>query len=235
MATAANGTELCRCRTTTPTRCLQCPSTQATTLCRCPPWYSGFGNVGKSSRLKVHLKPPTPSPPQLCQLCPTSRFTMEPCTQICWALDPIAYNAGLVCANVQLMRTGRFRLYDYGSPEDNKAHYGTSKPPDIAQHYHLLQDLPIDLVAGRQDGIIPPEDVLLHYKAMEQAGVQVQSCCCCDAAEGLQDVIFTEDERKHHINGSSIWFFFLLIKACDMPARQACPTGNGICNTCFWF
>lgn len=98
---------------------------------------------------------------------------------------------------MQLMRTGRFRLYDYGSPEDNKAHYGTSKPPDIAQHYHLLQDLPIDLVAGRQDGIIPPEDVLLHYKAMEQAGVQVTYK---EFNVGHLDVTFAvKDDIRHYV------------------------------------
>jgi hypothetical protein len=40
---------------------------------------------------------------------------------------------------MQLIRSRRFRLYDYGSAAANYAHYRQEEPPDIAANYHLLQ------------------------------------------------------------------------------------------------
>lgn len=75
---------------------------------------------------------------------------------------------------MQLLKSGRFRLYDYGSPAANRARYGTPRAPDLAQGYGTLVGLPVDLVAGRQDGIIHHQDVMRHYEAMKAAGVQVR-------------------------------------------------------------
>jgi hypothetical protein len=61
---------------------------------------------------------------------------------------------------IQLMRCGRFQLYDYGSPAANSARYGAPAPPDVAALYPLLAGLPVDLVAGRSDGVIAREDVV---------------------------------------------------------------------------
>ena len=58
------------------------------------------------------------------------------------------------------MRSGRFQLYDYGSPAANAARYGADAPPDVAALYPLLAGLPVDLVAGRSDGVIAREDVV---------------------------------------------------------------------------
>ncbi len=58
------------------------------------------------------------------------------------------------------MRCGRFQLYDYGSPAANSARYGAPAPPDVAALYPLLAGLPVDLVAGRSDGVIAREDVV---------------------------------------------------------------------------
>ncbi|GAB4815151.1 hypothetical protein N2152v2_002197 [Parachlorella kessleri] len=73
---------------------------------------------------------------------------------------------------LQLMRTGKFELYDYGSPAANRAQYGSPRPPELPSLYHLMADLPVDLVAGAQDGIIAADDVMRHYEAMRQGGLQ---------------------------------------------------------------
>jgi lysosomal acid lipase/cholesteryl ester hydrolase len=75
---------------------------------------------------------------------------------------------------MQLMANGaRFTLFDYGSPAANAARYGTPQPPDVAAHYALLRGLPVDLVAGRSDGVVALEDVGAHYAAMQGAGLEV--------------------------------------------------------------
>jgi hypothetical protein len=73
---------------------------------------------------------------------------------------------------VQLWRSGRFRLYDYGSPAANAARYGHAAPPDVASEYWRL-DIPIDICAGSHDGVIPPANVRRHIAAMRGAGVDV--------------------------------------------------------------
>lgn len=56
-------------------------------------------------------------------------------------------------------------MYDYGSAADNAAHYGTPTPPDVSAQYWRL-DVPVHIVAGRRDGVIPPANVRRHYDAM---------------------------------------------------------------------
>lgn len=65
-----------------------------------------------------------------------------------------------------------FRLYDYGSPAKNRVHYGSDAPPSIAQHYHVLKDIPVDVVAGTEDGLVPPENVACHLRWLRGAGVK---------------------------------------------------------------
>jgi hypothetical protein len=73
---------------------------------------------------------------------------------------------------VQLWRSGRFRLFDYGSRPANLARYGQPAPPDIAAEYWRL-DVPVDICAGSHDGVIPPANVRRHVDAMRGAGVDV--------------------------------------------------------------
>jgi predicted esterase len=42
------------------------------------------------------------------------------------------------------------------------------------------RDVPVHLVAGRHDGVIPPGNVQQHYRAMRAAGVDVsyREVCC---------------------------------------------------------
>ena len=44
---------------------------------------------------------------------------------------------------VQLARTGRFTLFNYGSPRANMARYGQPTPPDVAARYALLCMQPV--------------------------------------------------------------------------------------------
>ena len=98
---------------------------------------------------------------------------------------------------MQLMSTGKFSLYDYGSSTANRKHYGTSQPPDVAAHYHLLAGLPIDLVAGKSDGVIAREDIEAHYDAMKGAGLDVS---LKELNVGHLDVTFAvKDEVQHYV------------------------------------
>lgn len=74
---------------------------------------------------------------------------------------------------IQLISTQHFELYDYGSAAANRKRYGTDRPPDVAAHYHLLTGLPVDLVAGRSDGVIARDDVAAHFDHMQWAGLEV--------------------------------------------------------------
>lgn len=71
----------------------------------------------------------------------------------------------------QLVRARRFVAYDHGSAAANQREHGTPQPPDLAAQYWRLAGLPIDLVAGTRDGIIPPANVRAHKAAMEAAGL----------------------------------------------------------------
>lgn len=74
---------------------------------------------------------------------------------------------------MQWIRTGRFQLFNYKSAEANKATYGgQSTPPDIAGNYKVLK-MPIDIMAGKSDGVIAKENVLMHYKKLQEANCSV--------------------------------------------------------------
>ncbi|KAI4302572.1 hypothetical protein MLD38_038300 [Melastoma candidum] len=82
----------------------------------------------------------------------------------------VSFNVALHLA--QMKRTGRFRMFDYGSPSANTEIYGTPEPPDLGELYDLI-NIPVDLVAGRKDKVIRPSMVRKHYKLMKEAGVDV--------------------------------------------------------------
>ena len=86
------------------------------------------------------------------------------------SMPGIAVHTGLHF--VQLVRSVQFRLYDYGSPEENSMHYGRTTPLDLASEYWRI-DIPVDIVAGKNDGVIPPECVQMHVTHMLDKGVKV--------------------------------------------------------------
>ena len=78
-----------------------------------------------------------------------------------------------VCHHLaQIKRTRKFRMYDYGSTSANMEVYGSPEPLDLGGYYGLI-DIPIDLVAGREDKVIRPSMVKKHYKVMKDSGVDV--------------------------------------------------------------
>ena len=72
----------------------------------------------------------------------------------------------------QWARGNDFRFYDYGSSDMNMKMYGQTLPPSVAEQYHLLQDLPIDIAGGTSDGLIPPESASRHHHFLQTANVQ---------------------------------------------------------------
>ncbi|RMZ55129.1 hypothetical protein APUTEX25_005407 [Auxenochlorella protothecoides] len=98
---------------------------------------------------------------------------------------------------VQLINERRFRLYDRGSRRANRAAYGVARPPDLAAQYHLLAGLPVDMVAGRQDGIVAAADVHTHYTMLRDAGVRATFK---EFDVGHLDVVFAmKDEVQHYV------------------------------------
>ena len=73
---------------------------------------------------------------------------------------------------MQWIRTGHFRLFDHGSKAANRRAYGESEPPDIAGSYGMI-NIPVDIVAGKADGVIAPQNVRKHVRLLQEAGRQV--------------------------------------------------------------
>jgi len=96
----------------------------------------------------------------------------------------------------QLMDTGRFRLYDHGSATANREAYGIPAPPDIAANYHLM-DVPVDLMAGLNDGVISAENMHRHLHALQASRSQVT---LKDFASGHLDFTFSlKDDLRTYI------------------------------------
>ncbi|KAJ1690618.1 hypothetical protein LUZ63_014773 [Rhynchospora breviuscula] len=72
----------------------------------------------------------------------------------------------------QIKRSKKFRMYDYGRASTNIEAYGSAEPLDIGANYHLI-DIPVDLVAGKRDRIVPPSMVRKHYRLIRKGGVAV--------------------------------------------------------------
>lgn len=82
----------------------------------------------------------------------------------------VSFNVALHLA--QMKRSGKFRMYDYGSASANLEVYGSPEPLDLGEHYGFI-NIPVDLVAGRKDTVIKPSMVRKHYRLMKKSGVNV--------------------------------------------------------------
>ena len=71
----------------------------------------------------------------------------------------------------QMMRAKRFIMYDFKSKELNVQAYGTPYPLDVGANYDVI-DIPVDVVGGRRDRLIPPSMVRKHFDTMKNAGCQ---------------------------------------------------------------
>lgn len=70
---------------------------------------------------------------------------------------------------VQMMRSKRFTMFDFGSQRTNLDAYGLPEPLDIGAHYGII-NIPVDVVAGVKDKLIPPSMVRRHHETLKEAG-----------------------------------------------------------------
>jgi pimeloyl-ACP methyl ester carboxylesterase len=64
---------------------------------------------------------------------------------------------------VQMVRTGKFQAFDYGSEEENRKHYGQATPWNFFDYYGQIDPMiPISVLYGEDDKVIPSENVLKH-------------------------------------------------------------------------
>lgn len=124
---------------------------------------------------------------------PQPQLSFFPCPLARQALQMPHYSASsmpalsLHCSAhfAQWARDLSFRLFDHGSAAANQRAYGSDRPPSLAEHYHLLADLPVDLVAGDADGVIAAADVRTHYERMQVRGRRAP--CLAGGAARLAD------------------------------------------------
>jgi hypothetical protein len=67
----------------------------------------------------------------------------------------------------QLWRADKFQAYDYGSSKNTQV-YGTPRPLSIIDNYDKI-DIPVAFCYGAGDLLIPPENVKMHFRAMNPA------------------------------------------------------------------
>jgi len=72
----------------------------------------------------------------------------------------------------QMKHAKKFLMYDFGSSCANMEAYGMPHPLDIGANYGVI-DIPVDVVAGQKDRLIPRSMVMKHYRMMKEAGVKV--------------------------------------------------------------
>lgn len=72
----------------------------------------------------------------------------------------------------QMKHAKKFLMYDFGTAATNMEVYGSSEPLNIGNNYNFI-DIPVDLVAGRNDHVICPSMVKKHYKLMRKANINV--------------------------------------------------------------
>lgn len=64
-----------------------------------------------------------------------------------------------------IWKTGQFLAYDYGRKK-NIERYGTVKPLNYIDHYHLI-DIPINFFISMNDILIRADDIIGHYTALK--------------------------------------------------------------------
>ncbi|KAK9669011.1 hypothetical protein RND81_13G102700 [Saponaria officinalis] len=113
----------------------------------------------------------------------------------------------------QMKRSGKFRMFDYGTREANMHVYESPEPLDMGEYYGLI-DIPVDLVAGKKDKVIRPTMVRKHYTLMNEAGV---------------DVSYTEYEYAHldftfcHHEELLLYVMSRLQLVKSTPTKKAAP------------
>lgn len=70
---------------------------------------------------------------------------------------------------LQMVRAKRFVMFDFGSAQANMEAYGLREPLDVGAHYGVI-DIPVDVVAGVKDYVIPRSMVKRHFDTLKNAG-----------------------------------------------------------------
>lgn len=97
---------------------------------------------------------------------------------------------------MQWIKTGRFQLYNYRNAAANREAYGTDQPLDIAANYAALK-MPIDILAGTNDGVIAVENVRKHLEELEKARCHVTYK---EFNFGHLDFVFAvKDDLRHYV------------------------------------
>lgn len=86
------------------------------------------------------------------------------------SMPSISFHTGMHL--IQWIRSGRFQMFKYRNKKSNQAVYGSDEPTDIAENYSFLR-MPVDIMAGRSDGVIAKENVLMHYQKLQEANCSV--------------------------------------------------------------
>ncbi|KAL0031744.1 hypothetical protein WJX79_004834 [Trebouxia sp. C0005] len=86
------------------------------------------------------------------------------------SMPSISFHTGMHL--IQWIRSGRFQMFKYRNKKSNQAVYGSDEPTDIAENYRYLR-MPVDIMAGRSDGVIARENVLMHYQKLQEANCLV--------------------------------------------------------------
>lgn len=73
---------------------------------------------------------------------------------------------------VQWFHGKKFKMYDYGSKNENRIQYGVPEAPDITDEYWRI-NVPVDFMSGKNDGVISPSNIRMHVDAARKAGVTV--------------------------------------------------------------
>ena len=89
------------------------------------------------------------------------------------------FNGGTSLFNMihwlQGIRSGEFKMYDYGTPEENIEHYGQDTPPlyDTDKIQKTLSKIPSLLLLGTADGFVRPKDFEKLMNVLKGAPVEV--------------------------------------------------------------
>lgn len=94
----------------------------------------------------------------------------------------------------EIRASNEFKQFDYGSPEENIAHYGQPKPPMIPLK-NIPASVPISMIVCREDEFSTPIDAL---KAVSEIGEAVigyrerENCDHCSFNTGA-DMSYVDD------------------------------------------
>ena len=96
----------------------------------------------------------------------------------------------------QIYTAQRFQAYDYG-PDENMRVYGSPSPPEYLSRYHLF-DVPVHVVAGLDDHLIGPVNVLRHYNALHKQNPRV---AFMHSFEGIGHIDFNYSTTAEVLDG----------------------------------